>query len=208
MVAFGVLAVDATSALAASCHCKRGPRGYTGPRGAQGPAGPQGPAGANGAPGPAGPTGPGLNNFDMHLTTPGQTHAVTIGGFTVADIDNIDGTSGCTGVVLFANNKNGPTCGYTNNDSGSETSTHGYSAEDGGGVGGDQWNDGLTPGTPTPAGGPGEFLLAACDAGNDAFQALLDDGSSMLTGNVGDMDISSTATTPARCIDVGGVAGT
>ena len=36
LTAFGMLAVEATSAPAAACHCERGPRGPRGPRGRRG----------------------------------------------------------------------------------------------------------------------------------------------------------------------------
>src|ERR1700693_1111926 len=58
IAALGSLAVEAAPALAAKCHCQRGPRGFTGPRGARGAQGSRGPAGANGAAGAQGPAGP------------------------------------------------------------------------------------------------------------------------------------------------------
>jgi hypothetical protein len=135
VAAFGVLAIDAAPALAAKCHCKRGPRGFTGPRGPQGPQGakgaqgaqgaqgPAGPPGAAGTPGPAGPAGPtgptgpqgaGLNNFDANLTTPGQVNSVTVGSFTVSDADAVGGT-GCVGIGVTNNSSHG---GELNADSG------------------------------------------------------------------------------------------
>ena len=66
MAAFGVIAVDASPALAAKCHCKTGPRGPRGPRGFTGSRGPQGPAGPAGSAGPAGPAGP-AGNDEMEL---------------------------------------------------------------------------------------------------------------------------------------------
>jgi hypothetical protein len=105
MAAFGVLAVDASPALAAKCHCKRGPRGFTGPRGPAGPAGPagaRGPAGATGPAGPAGPAGGGLNNWDGVLKTPGQVQSVTIGSFTVFDSDLPSGL-GCSDISITNN---------------------------------------------------------------------------------------------------------
>ncbi len=112
MAAAGVVAVDVTPALAAKCHCQRGPRGFTGPRGPrgpQGPAGARGPAGANGsngAQGPAGPTGPAGaagagGNFDNTLTAVGQVASVTIGDFTIADVNNLTTNGGCSAATLF-----------------------------------------------------------------------------------------------------------
>ena len=137
MAAFGVIAVDVTPALAAKCHCKRGPRGHTGPRGprgftgsrgpqgprgpqgvqgpqgpagpAGGPTGPAGPAGPQGPAGPAGPQGPagpsgggGLSNFDNVVTTVGGVSSVTVGDFTVADVNNKTTNGGCSGITMFA----------------------------------------------------------------------------------------------------------
>ena len=109
MAAFGAIAVDASPALAAKCHCKRGPRGFTGPRGPQGPAGPagaRGPAGPAGATGPAGPAGPSgsaaLNNFGADLKTAGAVDSVTVGSFTVNIHENPDG-SGCSDLTVTNN---------------------------------------------------------------------------------------------------------
>ncbi len=115
MAAAGVIAVDVTPALAAKCHCQRGPRGFTGPRGPrgpQGPAGARGPAGSNGSAGPAGATGPagpagaGLNNFNKLLNTAGQVNSVTVGSFTLSDSEALSG-SGCNGVKLTDNSSTG-----------------------------------------------------------------------------------------------------
>src|SRR5437588_11201121 len=102
MAAAGLVAVDASPALAAKCHCKRGPRGFTGPRGPQGPAGPRGPQGNTGPAGPQGPPGTSssssLTNFIGYLNTAGQTKSVTVGAFTYSTFENLDG-SGCASGV-------------------------------------------------------------------------------------------------------------
>ena len=189
MAAFGVIAVDATPALAAKCHCKRGPRGFTGPRGPQGPAGPAGargpagPAGPTGATGPAGPAGGGLNNYDMLLSTPGQVHSVTIGQFTISDADNVGG-GGCNGVTLTDNSA---TQAY---DMSQPT---GWGAYD---VDGD-WSTGNT-----------NTWKISWDTGAGVFQAVLEDGSSMITGTVGDKTLAALPSSNKPCVDVGGVAGT
>ena len=201
VVAFGVLAVDAAPALAAKCHCKtgatgpRGPRGPVGPRGFTGPAGAKGstgPAGPAGAAGPAGPAGAGLNNWDSVLNTPSQVQSVTIGSFTVFDSDLPDGT-GCS-FIQVANN------------SASQNADYGIGQFD---TFGDQ---GIAPGTTTTfPGGVGAGFV------NVLFQGALLDGSSMITGIVGNSGGgSSNGTSYATaqpngnipCINVGGLAGT
>ena len=211
MAAFGVLAVDVAPALAAKCHCQRGPRGYTGPRGpkgsagprgqqgsagARGPQGPQGPQGATGtagSPGSAGPAGPagatgpqgpGLNNWDANLTTPGQVNAVTIGSFTVSDADAIGG-GGCNGVTLSDTS----TKKY---DFAETTTAYAYDTD------GD-WDTGLAA-TSTQT--------LADQTGGAVFQAALTNGSSMISGVVGDVNGSAASNGNIPCIDVGGVAGT
>ena len=187
MAAFGVVAVDVAPALAAKCHCKRGPRGPRGAQGPQGPAGPAGPAGPSGSTGPAGATGPagpagaGLNNWDGVLKTPGQVQSVTIGSFTVSDADQVDG-DGCSNVTL------------TNNSS-SQTASYNAGALGSGATGT------LIPGSsPVPVGGAGTF--------NNVFQAVLMDGSSMVSGLVGNYDGTQQPSGNLPCINVGGVAGT
>jgi len=199
MAAAGVVAVDVTPALAAKCHCKRGPRGFTGPRGPrgargpQGPAGPRGPAGANGAQGPAGPagaTGPagsGLSNFDSVLTTVGQSHSVTIGDFTVADVNNKTTNGGCSGITLFGSKPYYFAIGANKPVPATAAVTAAGTS------------------TPVATGGvatPGQL--------NVLLQAY-DFTPSFITGDVGDS--SATQGAPAQpsgvtpCVDIGGVAG-
>ena len=194
MAAAGVIAVDVTPALAAKCHCQRGPRGFTGPRGPrgpQGPAGARGPAGSNGAAGPAGPagaTGPagpagaGLNNFDKTLNTAGEVNSVTVGQFTVSDSEALSG-SGCNDLTLTDNSASGTKYAYTDGD--------------------------FTSWTTGNASGSAGALDLSTDDGSIVLQAFLQDGSSMLTGLVGDNDANapSNGAVTTTCIDVGGVAG-
>ena len=206
VAAFGMLALEAGPALAAKCHCKRGPRGFTGPRGPAGPrgatgsAGPAGPAGPAGATGPAGPAGGGLNNWDGVLKTPGQVQSVTIGSFTVSDSDTVDG-NGCSDINLT-------------NNSASQTAIYGYTLEP------TATSATLSPGaTETDALDGGEFLS---DHGLQAFEP---DGSSMITvfaSNSGGKDTYnyihvSASDGPAAtqqpsgnypCINFGGIGGT
>lgn len=185
MAAAGLVAVDVTPALAAKCHCKRGPRGFTGPRGPAGPAGargPAGPAGPAGATGATGPAGGGLSNFDAVLTSVGQTHAVTVGDFTVADVNNKTTNGGCSGLTLFGTQPYFFAFGQAIPVSAMQPA-----------------------GTSTPFGGGGGTGRL-----NFIFQAY-DLTPSYITGDVGDS--SSTAGAPTQpsgvipCVNIGGVSG-
>ena len=104
MAAFGVIAVGASPALAKKCHCKRGPRGFTGsrgPAGPRGPRGPRGPAGPEPPPPPPPPSSQELSNFDNTLTSVGQVASVTVGDFTIADVNNFTRNGGCSPATLF-----------------------------------------------------------------------------------------------------------
>jgi hypothetical protein len=183
--AFGVLAVDVAPALAAKCHCQRGPRGFTGPRGPAGPTGPRGANGSNGSTGPAGPAGPagppgaGLNNFDGFLTTSGQVKSVTIGSLTVSEFEKVNG-GGCSG--------NGPA--VTDDSS---TVRWAYAFEF------NVFTDEA----------PGSTVHASNDVGSETIQAYLEDGSSMITGVVGSDDEHTTALSNGLtpCVTVGGISG-
>ena len=207
MAAFGVVAIDATPALAAKCHCKRGPRGPRGPRGFNGPRGPQGAAGSPGATGhagpagptgptgpagPAGPAGPGLNNWDGVLKTPGQVQSVTIGSFTVSDADAVGG-GGCTGITVAV-----PATDAGNwaevDDYGRYISSP-WTTQNG---------TSLNPGSTVPSSG----TSFAGNVGGIVFQAVVLDGSSMVSGFVGSANGNTQPSGNAPCVNVGGVAGT
>jgi hypothetical protein len=190
MAAAGLVAVDVTPALAAKCHCKRGPRGFTGPRGprgAQGPAGARGPAGANGAAGPAGPQGPAgpagmVANFDKVLNTAGEVNSVTVGAFTVSDNEALDG-SGCGGIMITDNSPAGVKYAYAHEDDG----------------------DTFTPDNATGSAGATTF---SADEVN-GFNVALEDGSSMAFGRVADLDNDTTllSNNLQICVDLGYVSG-
>ena len=209
MAAAGLVAVDVAPALAAKCHCQRGPRGFTGPRGPrgsqgpagpQGPQGPQGPAGNNGAAGPAGPAGaagatgpagPGLSNFDNVLTSVGQSFSVTEGDFTVADVNNATTNGGCSGVTLF-----GSKAYYWNH----------------GGLG-SPWSNLLGSGTSVHVTGPNAVATVGSTGGpaqtgssDNLFQAF-DGTPSYISGDVGEGDGFTQASGIVACTTVGGVAG-
>jgi hypothetical protein len=110
--------------------------------------------------------------------------SVTFGSFTVSDSDQLGG-GGCSPITLSDNNAN------VDAD---------YADNAGGGLG-----HGATPGTPTHS--------APQTIGNRAgtflnqFQAVLENGSSMISGNVGNEDGQQLANGNLPCINVGGVAG-
>ena len=195
VAALGLLAVDTAPALAAKCHCKRGPRGFTGPRGPAGPAGPRGATGPRGKTGPTGPVGPApppgppppsLNNFDKLLTTAGEVNAVTVGQFTVSDNEALNG-SGCGGVTLTDNSSTGVKYAYSEVNFKANSNI------------GWQQNNAAGSGGATNFGADNSFTI----------QAFVQDGTSMLTGTVGDNDAVTPllANNLQTCVDVGGVAG-
>jgi hypothetical protein len=177
------MAVETSVASAAKCKCKKGARG---PRGFTGPAGPAGPAGP---PGPVGPTGPaggsttgtttsssgggGFNSFNSTLTG-NNSKVVQIGSFTVEE----DASAGaCTPVRLR----------------GISAVNYAVSA----------W--GQTDSSLSEGGWTGELAntsvnIVAANASN-GFVAVLFDGSSTISGQVGDVSIAG------QCTTAGNVAG-
>jgi len=155
----GMLMVEVTSASAAACHCKvgprgpQGPRGFTGARGPQGPAGPagpQGPAGAAGATGaagpagatgPAGPTGPSgastVSTYDLQFAVQSSPSAnihvlYTQGPFAVIGSCTAVGAVVTAGTNLVSTE---PAAGTSNDWSNSEGATAVFNAGTGGGNG-------------------------------------------------------------------------
>jgi hypothetical protein len=111
--------------------------------------------------------------------------SVTFGSFTVSDSDQLGG-GGCSAITLSDNNPN------VDAD---------YADNGGGGLG-----HGATMGRPTHSApqtignGAGTFL--------NLFQAVLEDGSSMITGDVGNEDAKVLPSGNLPCVNVGGVGGT
>ena len=207
MAAAGVVAVGAVPALAAKCHCQRGPRGFTGPRGPAGPRGATGARGAAGAAGAAGPAGPagatgpagaGFNNFDGILSTAGSTKSVTIGSFTVSDFDQLDG-NGC-GPISFTNNSTSQSADWSRYNESQGTIVGSPVAEEWGVLGKGSSTQISTQGGSSTPGNNGELLVP--------LQALLQDGSSMITAQVGMETGNAAPSGNFPCINVGGVAGT
>ena len=226
LAAFGVLAIDAAPALAAKCHCARGPRGFTGPRGpkgatgAKGATGPAGPAGPAGPTGPTGPAGPGMSNFDGLLITANAVHSVTIGKFTIFDGESPAG-QGCNGIQIMNNSSSADA--YMARGASPETTTNtsnpliiagtpSFFASDTVPAGGQDYVSLSEFKYTGPTGGPyppSDFdFKHGINFGNNLFQAILTDGTSMVTGDVG--DVSSPTALPSGlfpCADLGGVAG-
>ena len=202
MAAAGLVAVDVAPALAAKCHCQRGPRGFTGgrgPQGPQGPAGSRGPAGQNGAPGangstgpagPAGPTGPtgpqgpagssGLTNAFNADVAAGSTHLTIVGKFVLV-LDNSNGACGgavYSGVALTTNPPN--VTDYRLGIGTPENTPAGATI-----------SAPITPGTVSPLANTGT---------ETTFVAGLTDGSDTIWGQVGSF-VKGT-----DCITIGGAA--
>jgi hypothetical protein len=117
----------------------------------------------------------------------GQINSVTVGQFTLSDHENLDG-SGCGGVMLTDNSATGVKYAYSFADFAANTN-HGWTQDNAAGASG-----------ATNFGSDNSFTI----------QAFLQDGSSMLTGTVGDND-AATPTLPnslQTCVDVGNLSGT
>ena len=192
---------DHSATTAAKCHCKRGPRGPRGPRGRQGPQGPQGPQGVEGAQGvqgPAGPAGPAGPTGPTGATGPtgptGPTGATGPAGSTGLTNFNQRTTGTSThsitiGSFTVSDAVTAGVCGGINISDTSATLNYEFGED------GNAFSTNITHGTPTQ--------IAANDGSSHAFQATLSDGSSGITGLVGDY---SSATGPT-CVDLGGFAG-
>jgi hypothetical protein len=129
------------------------------------------------------------------MTTAGATNSVTVGAFTLSDANNPTG-GGCTGIVLSV-------------PGGTPVAT--------GGPGWSFWlTDGATSGTAQTTSGqglgsPGDITpgTVAITSGtqNNLFSAVVNDGSSMITGIVSDSTIENTGQGAKACLDWGGLAG-
>jgi hypothetical protein len=131
-------------------------------------------------------------NFDMELTSVGQVGEVTIGDFTVADVNNATTNGGCSGLRLFGSSK--------------------YWV--GGGSLGGTWHGPLAAGTSIPleASLGGGHALGSGRA-NILFQAVSQSTPSSvttpsyITGQVGDFDGAALSTGIFPCLDLGNVSG-
>ena len=129
------------------------------------------------------------------MTTAGAANSVTIGAFTLSDANNPNG-GGCTGIVL---------------------TVPGGTPVANGGPGWSAWRtDGATSGTEETTseqslGSPGTITpgTVAITSGtqNNVFSAVVNDGSSMITGIVSDSAIENPNNGSGACLDWGGFAG-
>jgi hypothetical protein len=130
------------------------------------------------------------------MTTAGASNSLTIGSFTVSDANSPSG-GGCTGIVL---------------------SVPGGRLVASGGPGWTVWTtDGATGGTGETASGqrlgspsdvtPGTTAIAS-GTQNNVFSAVINDGSSMISGIASDSTVENKGNGPGACLDWGGLGGT
>lgn len=153
-----------------------------------------------------------MNNWDSVLKTPGQVESITEGSFTIFDSDLTGGT-GCSAIQLT-------------NNSASQTAELAFTFPYDGYV--VMMSQALANNPPsynlaawanpqiTVAPGTTDTNLFADSynsqtPGNelgDTFQAVLDDGSSMMTGQIGNWNGTALSNGNVPCVNAGGVAGT
>ena len=156
-----------------------------------------------------------MSNWDGVLKTPGQVQSLTIGSFTLSDADAVGG-AGCS-VITLTNNSSSENADFSRAMNAIEPTTFGPSGTihtgnpevDGnnGPAANSLYVEGTTEwwrGFPTAESyfyaEPGRFL--------NPFQAALEDGSSMITGLVGNDNGTQQPSGNYPCINVGGAAGT
>ena len=141
------------------------------------------------------PLGAGLNSYDKLLVTAGASHAMTVGFLTLSDANNSTG-GGCTGIVLTVPGgtlvgNGGPGWSFWTTD------------DAGGGTGQTSSGQGLRlPGDITAG-----TVAITSGIQNNLFSAVVNDGSSMITGIVSDSTVVNTGHSPNACRDWGGFAG-
>jgi hypothetical protein len=138
------------------------------------------------------------------LVTANSVHSVTIGKFTVFDGESPSGT-GCNGIKI------------TDNGSVDAGLSRGTGDGDTGGDYGNAFFFSDVIGPASPATSSTDFVAPASetvgigqgvDFGNLLFQAILEDGTSMVTGDVGDATSPTALASGLHpCADVGGVSG-
>jgi hypothetical protein len=123
------------------------------------------------------------------LSTPGQVHSVTVGSWTLNQADAVAG-GGCTDMNLV----NG-----SSSQSGELKATYQTSGNSNGAE--NYYYDNVTP-------GDNYTDIIGGNQLDETFQAVLNNGSSMISGLVGSWNGTTQASGNVPCIDVGGVAGT
>ncbi len=137
------------------------------------------------------------------MSTPGQVQSVTIGSFTMSDADALDG-SGCT-AILLTNNSSSTNADFStllNANSGLTFGPTGTIA-----TGTANNDEGPSANTIYVSGSFGGYDTPRANRLVNPVQAVLEDGSSMVTGLVGNDNGTAQANSNLPCINVGGVAG-
>ncbi len=116
------------------------------------------------------------------MTTVGQSHSLTIGDFTLADVNNFSTNGGCSGIKLFDSKAYFHTDGDAFDSWIPQTAGGSYSVNS---------ISSSTPGT-----GDGAMMVQAVDA-----------TPSYLTSDVGDLTGSTLPTGIIPCANVGGASG-
>lgn len=130
------------------------------------------------------------------MTMAGASNSLTIGSFTVSDA-NSPGGGGCTGIVLSVP-------GGTLVASGGPGWTVWTTDESTGGAGETALGQRLgSPGDATPG-----TVGITSGSQNNLFSAVINDGSSMITGIASDSTVENKGNGPMACLDWGGLGGT
>lgn len=129
------------------------------------------------------------------MRTAGAANAVTIGPFTLSDANNPNG-GGCTGIVLSVPTgtlaaNSGPGWSLWMTDGATSGTGQTISQQRLGSPGG------ITPGT----------VAVTSGTQNNVFSAVINDGSSTITGIVSDSTIETPGDGADACLDWGGLEG-
>ena len=129
------------------------------------------------------------------MSTAGAANSVTIGSFTLSDANNPNG-GGCTGIVLTVSSgtlvtNGGPGWSFWTTDGATSGTGQTISRQSLGSPGG------ITPGS----------VAITSGTQNNVFSAVINDGSSTITGIVSDSTIENPGNGPGACLDWGGFAG-
>jgi hypothetical protein len=129
------------------------------------------------------------------MTTAGAANSVTIGAFTLSDANNPNGGE-CTGIVLSVSSgtlvaNGGPGWSLWTTDGATSGTGQTIPHQSLGSPGG------ITPGT----------VAITSGTQNNVFSAVINDGSSMITGIVSDSTVENKGTGPRACLDWGGLGG-
>jgi hypothetical protein len=122
----------------------------------------------------------GLNNFDGTISPPTGIHSLTAGFFTITDTNT---STGCVGIKL-TDTSSSQDFKYVLNNTDSGFPAPATQA----------WQSGTHGAT--------GVTIAGANTGENVFQAVLDDGTSVITGIVGNFTFPTN-----MCRDLGGAGG-